>query len=96
MLNSPFPYIICYDLKQPIDSYQKLFSELQASHSWWHYLASTWIVLRYESFVELLRKLRPLIYAGDRLLVMPAKGPADGWLSKDAWDWINKNVPSAW
>ena len=25
-----------------------------------------------------------------------AKGPADGWLPQDAWDWIQINVPKEW
>lgn len=95
-LHTPFPYIVCYDLKQPIDRYTPLFDELKKSYKWWHYLTATWIVLRYEALVELGPKLIPLIFQGDRLLIMPAKGPAHGWLPADAWTWISTNVPNEW
>jgi hypothetical protein len=92
----PVAYIVSYDLKMPISSYQPFFDELKRSDKWWHYLTSTWIVLRRETLVELAPKLRPLVFQPDRLLIAPAKGPADGWLAKEAWDWINANVPRDW
>lgn len=96
MLNTPYAYIVCYDLKQPVASYKRFFDELNKSYRWWHYLTSTWIVLRYETLAELGPKLRPLIFQGDFMLIMPAKGPADGWLPKEAWAWIQANVPKEW
>ena len=95
-LQTPYAYIICYDLKEPPQQYEPFFNELKSSTQWWHYLNSTWIVVRYDMLVDLGPKLRPLIFANDRLLIMPAKGPADGWLPKDAWDWISARVPRAW
>ena len=92
----PYAYIVCYDLKGGASVYQPLFDELKRSANWWHYLDSTWIVLRYETLVELGPTLRRLIFTNDRLLILPAKRPADGWLQKDAWDWINANVPREW
>ena len=95
-LPSPYPYIISYDLKGSVNSYKPLFEELQKSYKWWHFLNSTWIVFRYESLAELGPKLRALIYQPDRLLILPAKGPADGWLPQEAWTWINQNIPREW
>lgn len=96
MLLYPYAYIISYDLQQPITQYKPLVDELKKSHKWWHYLESTWIVLRYETLVELGPKLRPLIFQQDRLLILPAKGPAEGWLPSDAWPWIASNLPKEW
>ena len=95
-LQTPYAYLVSYDLKSPVESYEPFFNELKQSVNWWHYLNATWIVVRYESLVELAPKLRGLIFTNDRILVMPAKGPAEGWLPKDAWDWINTNVPREW
>lgn len=92
----PYAYIVSYDLKQPLDKYTPFFNELKRSHKWWHYLTATWIVLRYDALVEFGPKLRPLIFQTDRLLIMPAKGPADGWLPPDAWEWIQEDVPREW
>jgi hypothetical protein len=95
-LNTPFAYIVSYDLNQSATKYNALFEELKRSHRWWHYLNSTWIVLRYEALAEFGPKLRPLIFQGDRLLIQPAKGPSDGWLPKEAWEWLQHNVPREW
>ena len=95
-LPTPYAYLVSYDLKGPLQSYEPLFNELKESVYWWHYLNATWIVVRNETLVELGLKLRGLIFNNDRLLIVPAKGPADGWLPKEAWDWINTNVRREW
>ena len=95
-LQTPCAYLVSYDLKSPVGTYEPFFNELKQSAHWWHYLNATWIVVRYETLAELAPKLRGLIFADDRLVVMPAKGPADGWLPRDAWDWIEGKVPREW
>lgn len=95
-LPAPFAYLITYGLTQSSDKYAPLFNELKNSHRWNHYIENTWIVLRYDALAELSAKLRPLIFQPDRLLIMPAKGPADGWLPAEAWTWINDHVPKEW
>ena len=95
-LSTPFAYIVTYDLKQPVEKYAPFFDELRRSYKWSHYIENTWIVLRHDALVELRPKLLPLIFQSDRLLIMPAKGPADGWLPQDAWQWIKENVPNEW
>lgn len=92
----PYAYVVCYDLQNPVAHYKPLVEELQSSYRWWHYLEATWIVLRYETLVELEPKLVKLISPPDRLLVLPAKGPGAGWLPGEAWQWIQENVPRAW
>jgi hypothetical protein len=96
MLSSPFAYIISYDLAQPAGSYTPFMEELRRSYKHCHYLTNTWIVLRYETLTDLRAKLIPLIFSTDKLLIMPAKGPADGWMPMDAWQWIRDNVPNEW
>jgi hypothetical protein len=54
------------------------------------------MVVRYDALVELQPKLVPLIFKGDFMLIMPAKGPAGGWLPKEAWTWIENKVPREW
>ena len=95
-LTTPFPYIVCFDLKEQPIRYGLFFDELKRSERWCHYLTSTWLVFRYEALVEFSPKLRRLIFTNDRLLIMPAKGPADGWLPNEAWDWINAQLPKEW
>lgn len=93
---TPYAYIVSYDLTLPTNKYKPLFEELQRSHRWFHYIANTWIVLRTDTLVELQPKLTALIFKNDRMLIMPAKGPAQGWLPKDAWEWIEQFVPKEW
>ena len=65
-LQTPYAYLVSYDLKSPVESYEPFFNELKQSVNWWHYLNATWIVVRYESLVELAPKLRGLILTNDR------------------------------
>jgi hypothetical protein len=95
-LSMPYAYIVAYDLKGDVVHYAKLWRELEQSYNWFHYLSSMWIVMRQETLVELAAVLRSHIYTDDRLIVMPAKGPFDGWLTNDAWEWLNLNVPKEW
>lgn len=95
-LLTPCAYIVSYDLTQPIAKYEPFFNELRRSAKWCRYIQNTWIILSVDPLAELGPKLRSLIFTPDRLLIMPAKGPADGWLPKDAWDWISLNIPREW
>ena len=92
----PYAYIVAYDLKADASYYANLWRELEQSHNWFHYLSSVWIVVRSETLVELAAVLRSHIHKEDRLIVMPAKGPVDGWLTPEAWEWLNVNVPREW
>ena len=78
------------------DNHTALFTELQNSDRWRHYLSNAWIVIRRETLVELQGKQPPLIRQQDRMLIMPARGPTGGWLQKDAWDWLNATLPRLW
>ena len=84
---------VAYDLKSDATYYEKLWQELEDSYNWFHYLNSVWIVVRTEALVDLAALLRTHIYKDDRLIVMPAKGPTDGWLTTEAWQWLNTNLP---
>lgn len=93
---TPVAYLVLLDLKTAGANYGPLSTQLQASAKWWHYMSTVWIVLRYDTLVELNNLLVPLIFTNDRMLILPAKRPAGGWLPADAWQWITQNVPSEW
>lgn len=95
-LHTPQAYVVTIDRKTLLANYKPLTDALQASYKWWHYLDNTWIILRYDSLIELQDVLVPLIFTNDRLLILPARGPAAGWMPQDAWTWIRENVPSLW
>ena len=96
LLPYPAAYLVSYDLKTPNVSYEPLFKELQSSVDWFHYLTNTWIVLRKETLVDFNGVLLKKIYAEDRLLILPAKGPGFGWLPNDAWHWLNRKLIREW
>lgn len=95
-LPNPCAYIVTYHLTQSSQSYGPLYEELRKSFKWSHYIENTWIILRYEPLAELAPKIRALIFQPDSILIMPAKGPADGWMPAEAWTWIHENVPREW
>lgn len=93
----PCAYLVSYDLKTGlVSSHAQLITELQSSLNWFHYLTNTWIVLRHETLIDFHKLLLTKIHAEDRLLILPAKGPATGWLPSEAWDWLNKNLRNEW
>jgi len=96
-LQFPYPYIICLQTNTLFFNYKPLEATLEASPNWWHYMPNVWLAFRYESLGELQAVLAPLIHqTNDRLLILPAKGPAAGWLPQDAWEWLNKYLPKEW
>ncbi len=89
-----YGYCVSYDLRQPDRNYTGLFERLKSSPSWWHYLESTWLIATNESATQLANRLAPAIDRNDLLLVIEVRRGVGGWLPRDAWNWITKNVPA--
>jgi hypothetical protein len=92
----PQAYLVALDPNAPEWDYTPFAQELERSYNWWRYLRYLWIVVRFEPAVSLGILLRRLIHPIDRLLILPAKGPADGNLPAEAWDWLNENLINEW
>jgi hypothetical protein len=88
-------YCVSYDLNRLGQRYKDLHAELEKSLSWWHYLDSTWLILTNETANTLVDRLRQHMDDNDYILVIAVKRDYQGWLSQEAWDWINKHVPYA-
>lgn len=86
-------YSINYDLKAPGRNYEKLYEAIKASGKWWHYLESTWLVVSNETSQQIWNRIAPTIDKNDFVLVIEVRRDSFGWLPKDAWDWINTNIP---
>jgi hypothetical protein len=93
---APVCYIVCFSLNGPADAYDDFFETIRQSDEWLSYIPGVVIVRSRRTLVSLATELRQKIRTGDRLLVMPAKGPADGWMPKDAWEWMNARLPREW
>lgn len=88
-------YAINYDLKAPGRNYEGLYAAIKELGTWWHYLESMWIVKTSLEVNGVWERLARHLDENDRLLVIEVRCNAQGWLPKEAWDWIHKNVPAA-
>lgn len=84
--------LITYDLKKPGKDYTALHNVIKTAPKWWHYLESTWIIQTYESVDIWNSRLTKVLDQNDHLLIIDiTKSPRQGWLPKEAWDWIRTN-----
>ena len=91
--SGPRAYCVTYDLKTPGRNYTALFEALKQSPKWWHYLQSTWLIQTTETPDQVWGRLVQQIDRTDFLLIIEVRRSTQGWLPKDAWDWITQNVP---
>lgn len=86
--------LVSYDLRQPSREYSKLYEILKNSPKWWHYLESTWLILTNDTPKQLFDKLNAALDSDDHILILEiTKRNYWGVLAKDAWQWIEENVP---
>lgn len=81
-------YAITYDLKAPGRNYDKLHAAITSCGAWWHFLDSTWLVDTTLGAAGIWARLEPHIDQNDNLLVVSIGTDRQGWLPKEAWDWI--------
>lgn len=86
-------FLISYDLKQPGRDYTSMYEAIKKGRNWWHFLESVWIVATAESAAEIWTALHVHMDRNDYLLIIEVRDNVQGWLPKDAWDWIHQNVP---
>jgi len=85
--------LITYKTRNPTKDYGPLYEGIRNNCSkWWHYLDDVWIVETTDSADELAKKLYPLILRNDHLLVVRLVKEYQGWLPKEAWDWLNERI----
>lgn len=87
-------FLISYDLKSPGRDYTSLYNHIKSLGEWWHYLESTWIVkMPYATDItQISTSIRQMMDSNDCLLVIDITGKdRNGWLPKDAWEWITNN-----
>ena len=85
-------YLISYDLHKGND-YSNLYEIIKSADGWWHYLESFWIISSSEGIEYWCERLKNEINSGDRFIVIEIEeGKTNGWLPKDAWEWIKKNT----
>ncbi len=90
--------LITYDLKKPGKDYSDLYKTIKSLGNWWHYLESTWLIDILSSdpnktVNDISSKIKTVMDSNDFLFVTDISNKArQGWLPKEAWDWINQKV----
>ncbi|MFZ1682233.1 MAG: hypothetical protein WAT70_14525 [Rhizobiaceae bacterium] len=82
-------YAINYDLKRPGQNYAALHEAIKSCGEWWHYLDSTWLVDTSLTASGIWKKLEPHVDKNDFFLVIGVTRDYQGWLPKEACEWIN-------
>jgi len=80
--------IVTYDLKTRRD-YGPLYAALQRQGSWWHYLTSTWLISTSNNPQQVFEAIHPFMDPQDFVFVAELGNQYQGWLPKEAWEWIN-------
>lgn len=83
--------LITYNKMDHSISIDNLHQSIQkSSESWWHHLNDTWIIRTNLTVNQVFNNIAPNITAKDRLMIVEIKKNYQGWLSNDAWTWLNK------
>jgi hypothetical protein len=88
-------YAINYDLKQPGRDYTGLYETIKNCGEWWHYLGSTWLVDTHLGAEGIWQRISQHFDPNDMALVIGVTSDYQGWLPKEAWDWVNGRRASA-
>jgi hypothetical protein len=82
--------LITHALNNESKDYSQFFDTIKSNcQQWWHYFNTTWIVTTHLSADQFAKLLYPYMLTDDRLLVVKLQKDYQGWLEKDAWDWLN-------
>jgi hypothetical protein len=83
--------LVNYQLNNKTKDYATFFNAIKGNClAWWHFLDNTWIVSSNLTADQYAKKLFPFFEQTDYLLVVKITMEHQGWLPKDAWDWLNK------
>ncbi len=86
-------YLIVHELNNKTKNYTELFDTIKSSGTtWWHYLETTWIIESDKTPDKISNIITPYIdKSQDFVLVVKIDAyQKQGWLPKEAWDWLNK------
>lgn len=83
-------YLITYDRNKLFANYDNLENAIKSSgSSWWHHMQNTWLLNSTLSANDIYNRLAPHLNVEDRIIIFQVTGNYQGWLDKEAWDWIN-------
>lgn len=86
-------YAVIYELKNKRKNYTNLFQKIKDYGTWMHYIDNVWIIESTNDANTIYNDIFPLIdQQKDYILVLKIASDYQGWLPKDAWDWMNKRL----
>jgi len=65
---------------------------IQSLGNWWHFIDRSWLVDTHLNADEIMERLKPNLYASDRLLIVRVAPDFSGYLPEEAWTWIREHV----
>lgn len=82
--------LITHSLNNQLKDYTPFYDAIKSNcNFWWHYFDTTWIVSTVYGADAYARLLFPHMEQADRVLVVRITAEHQGWLPKEAWDWMN-------
>ena len=88
-------YLFVFDRDQTTD-FNVLHERIKTdSHisNWWHYLNSAYILISNSNAGQLTESISGYFPNGTFLVIKITKSNYQGYLAKDAWEWIREHVP---
>ena len=83
--------IIVHDLKTPLKDYEPFYKKLkEISNGWAHYFENAWVVNTHLTAQQFAQALFPYMTKSDHLLVTKISREYNGWLPKEAWEWLDQ------
>jgi len=83
-------YAISYDLNSPGQKYQRVKEAIESCGDSIKPMESFWLVDSNLTYSQISEKVRQVHDANDRHFVMRMSREYQGWLTQDAWDWLNR------
>ena len=81
-------HLIAYDIFQKGRDISALENEIKSTGTWWHHLSNVWIIETLETPEQVHKRIGQHLQQADRVLVVRITRERQGWLSKEAWDWL--------
>ncbi|WP_320186704.1 hypothetical protein [Macrococcoides caseolyticum] len=88
------PYMLTYDLNNPGQRYDEVIKVIkeEISNGYCSYWKSSFLFRSSLTPSEMMDKLKPFLDKGDKFFVAEIVNNKNGWLSKEQWNFINKNI----
>jgi hypothetical protein len=82
--------LVTYSLRNQEKDYSPLYNAIQKNTGWWwHYFDTVWIIESNTTADAFAKSLYGFIESTDHLLVVRITKEHQGWLPKEAWEWLN-------